>query len=137
MTNKIKQYDVIVVGGGTAGCAAAYTAGKLGLKTLLVEKNIHLGGTITSALVVPAMNSAASQINSDFYEKLIAELHTMGGQITYENNPGWFNPELCKVALDRLMLNLVRLKDTQYDLNFLRQLCQQIFSKFYHIFYQH
>ena len=45
------NYDLIVVGGGTAGCAAAYTAGKLGLKTLLIEKNIHLGGTITSALV--------------------------------------------------------------------------------------
>lgn len=31
-------YDVVVVGGGTAGCAAAYTAGKLGLKTLIIEK---------------------------------------------------------------------------------------------------
>ena len=30
-------YDVVVVGGGTAGCAAAYIAGKLGLKTLLIE----------------------------------------------------------------------------------------------------
>lgn len=26
------NYDVIVVGGGTAGCAAAYNAGILGLK---------------------------------------------------------------------------------------------------------
>ena len=30
------EYDVVVAGGGTAGCAAAYTAGKLGLKTLLI-----------------------------------------------------------------------------------------------------
>jgi len=103
LKNETKHYDLIVVGGGTAGCAAAYTAGKLGLRTLLVEKNIHLGGTITSALVVPAMNSSVSLINSEFYEELIAELHSMGGQITYENNPGWLNPELCKIALDRLM----------------------------------
>ena len=97
------MYDVIVIGGGTAGCAAAYTAGKLGLKTLLIEKNIHLGGTITSALVVPAMKSGEHQINTDFYVDLISELSAIGGQATYQNNPGWFNPELTKIALDNLM----------------------------------
>lgn len=97
------KYDVIVVGGGTAGCAAAYTAGKLGLKTLLIEKNIHLGGTITSALVVPAMKSGEHQINTDFYNDLTEELHSIGGQATYQNNQGWFNPELTKIALDNLM----------------------------------
>ena len=30
----MSKYDVVIVGGGTAGCAAAYTAGMLGLKTL-------------------------------------------------------------------------------------------------------
>lgn len=97
------KYDIIVVGGGTAGCAAAYTAGKQGLKTLLIEKNIHLGGTITSGLVIPVMKSGDNQINTEFYDALIAELQTMGGQVTYQNNRGWFNPELAKVALDRLI----------------------------------
>ena len=97
------NYDLIVVGGGTAGCAAAYTAGKLGLKTLLIEKNIHLGGTITSALVVPAMKSGEHQINTNFYNELTTELHSIGGQATYLGNKGWFNPELTKIALDTLM----------------------------------
>lgn len=97
------EYDVIVAGGGTAGCAAAYTAGKLGLKTLLIEKNIHLGGTITSGLVIPVMKSGDNQINTEFYNALIAELQDIDGQVTYQNNPGWFNPELAKIALDRLM----------------------------------
>mgnify|MGYP001805810695 CR=1 FL=1 len=100
---KLAQYEVIVVGGGTAGCAAAYIAGKSGLRTLLVEKNIHLGGTMTSGLVIPAMNSSQNQINTDFYKALIKELKPLNGQATYMNNPGWFNPELCKIALDRLM----------------------------------
>lgn len=96
-------YDVVVVGGGTAGCAAAYTAGKLGLKTLIIEKNIHLGGTITSGLVIPVMRSGNNQINTDFRTDLIEELRSLGGQTTYQNNPAWFNPELTKVALDNLM----------------------------------
>ena len=97
------KFDLVVVGGGTAGCAAAYTAGKLGLKTLLIEKNIHLGGTITSALVVPAMKSGEHQINTEFYKDFVAEMHSLGGQVTYQGNSGWFNPELAKIALDNLM----------------------------------
>lgn len=99
----MKNYDLIVVGGGTAGCSAAYNAGIRGLKVLLIEKSIHLGGTITSALVVPAMKSGEHQINTDFYKALIDELHAIGGQATYQDNPGWFNPELTKIALDTLM----------------------------------
>lgn len=99
----MKNYDVVVVGGGTAGCAAAYTAGKLGLKVLLLEKNIHLGGTITSGLVIPVMLSGENQINTDFYNDLTAELQKIGGQITYQKNKGWFNPELAKIVLDRML----------------------------------
>lgn len=32
------NYDVIVVGGGAAGCAAALTAGRLGAEVLLCER---------------------------------------------------------------------------------------------------
>lgn len=40
-------YDVIVVGGGTAGVIAAIQAGRAGAHTLLVEKNGMPGGTLT------------------------------------------------------------------------------------------
>ena len=39
-----KEYDVIVCGGGVAGVAAAVTAAKNGLSTLLLEKSNLLGG---------------------------------------------------------------------------------------------
>jgi len=42
------HYDVVVIGGGTAGVVAAVQAGRAGAKTLLVEKNGMLGGTITT-----------------------------------------------------------------------------------------
>ncbi len=43
------KYDVIVIGGGTAGLVAAIQAGRAGSTTLLVEKNAMLGGTMTVA----------------------------------------------------------------------------------------
>ena len=33
------KYDIIVVGGGHAGCEASHAAAKMGLKTLLVSAN--------------------------------------------------------------------------------------------------
>ena len=98
------NYDVIIAGGGTAGCACAYIAGKLGLKVLLVEKNSFLGGTITSSLVIPAMKTSDNAINIEFFNKLYSELELLGGAITYcDGNKGWFNPELTKIVLDKLM----------------------------------
>jgi glycine/D-amino acid oxidase-like deaminating enzyme len=40
------QYDVIVVGGGTAGLATAIEAADHGLRILIVEKDTRLGGTL-------------------------------------------------------------------------------------------
>lgn len=100
----MNKYDVIIVGGGTAGCACAYIAGKLGLKTLLIEKNSFLGGSITSALVIPAMKTSDNAINTEFFDTLYEKLHSIGGAITYsDGNRGWFNPELTKIVLDEMM----------------------------------
>ena len=99
-----KKYDVIIAGGGTAGCACAYIAGKLGLKVLLIEKNTFLGGSITSSLVIPAMKTSDNAINTEFFDRLYSELELLDGAITYcDGNKGWFNPELTKIALDKLM----------------------------------
>lgn len=98
------NYDIVIAGGGTAGCACAYTAGKLGLKVLLVEKNSFLGGSITSSLVIPAMKTSDNAINTDFFDTLYNKLHAIGGAITYQDgNRGWFNPELTKIVLDEMM----------------------------------
>lgn len=43
--------DVLVAGGGPAGCAAAIAAARQGLKVLLVERQSMLGGTATAGLV--------------------------------------------------------------------------------------
>ena len=103
---KMKKYDIVIAGGGTAGCACAYTAAKLGFKVLLVEKNTFLGGSITSALVIPAMKTSKNAINTEFFETLYNKLYSINGAITYiDGNKGWFNPELTKIALDSLLMD--------------------------------
>jgi len=47
------EYDVIVVGAGPAGCGAAITLGRQGLKTLLIEKSNCLGGAWTTGFMNP------------------------------------------------------------------------------------
>ena len=45
------SYDVIVVGSGPAGVAAAVTAGRNGAKTLLIESLGRVGGISTSGMM--------------------------------------------------------------------------------------
>ena len=99
------DYDVVIIGGGTAGCACAYNCAKLGLKTLLLEKESYLGGTMTGGLVVPVMKSGENQINTDFYNVLIDEMAKAEAQITYQDNPGWFNPIILKDVLYKILKN--------------------------------
>ena len=48
ITNEV---DVLVVGGGLAGSSAAIAAGRMGLKTLIIEYFGYLGGNATNSLV--------------------------------------------------------------------------------------
>ena len=103
----MNKYDIIVVGGGTAGCSCAYPAAKLGLKVLIIEKNTFLGGSITSALVIPAMKTSDNAINTEFFDTLYEKLNSIGGAITYcDGNKGWFNPELTKIVLDEMLTSV-------------------------------
>lgn len=50
------NYDVAVIGGGTAGTACAIVCGESGLKTIVAEKGSCLGGSQVSGLVCPFMS---------------------------------------------------------------------------------
>ena len=54
----MKKYNLVVVGGGIAGVAAAVRAAREGLSVLLVEKFGSLGGAMSNSLVYPFMKFA-------------------------------------------------------------------------------
>ena len=64
-----EKYDLIVVGGGHAGCEAAHAAGTLGSKTLLVTQNLE---TIARMSCNPAMGGIAKG-------QIIREIDALGG----------------------------------------------------------
>ncbi|MBE6761426.1 MAG: FAD-dependent oxidoreductase [Ruminococcaceae bacterium] len=68
------NYDVIVVGGGVAGVAAAVASARNGVKTLLMEKTVTLGGLGTQGLISwyePLCNGEGKQLIAGIPEELI------------------------------------------------------------------
>ena len=63
------MYDIIVVGGGHAGCEAANISGKLGLKTLLITININ---NIADMPCNPSIGGTAKGI-------IVREIDALGG----------------------------------------------------------
>ena len=62
------QYDVVVCGGGPAGCAAAIAAARHGAKTLLLEKYGFLGGATVAQLVSVVLSTNAVDFQGIWHE---------------------------------------------------------------------
>ena len=67
------KYDVIVVGGGHAGCEAASVSAKMGKKTLLITININ---NIADMPCNPSIGGSAKGI-------VVREIDALGGQMGY------------------------------------------------------
>ena len=122
----IKDTDVLVIGGGPAGIAAAVASARVGANTVLVEQNGYLGGMATSGLVGPFMTSYSpdgkKQINKGIFEELVRRMENEGGAIhpgkiragsSYSsyikrghNHVGPFNPECLKKISETLCLEV-------------------------------
>ena len=83
---KVNVCDVLVVGGGVAGFAAAVAAARQGAKVILAEENSYLGGTATAGLVAPFMTSyntaGDKQIICGVFAELVDRLVEINGAIS-------------------------------------------------------
>lgn len=98
-----RDYDVIVIGGGMAGCAAAVTSANCGRRTLLIERFGFLGGWATAALVNPFMSFHAgdgTQLVGGFFQGLLDRLSERGAY-----GSGSFDSEGMKFVLQEWTLS--------------------------------
>ncbi len=68
------EFDVVVVGGGIAGCSAALTAARLGLHVALIQNRPVLGGNASSEIGITARGqnrSVVSEVAGSDREKTI------------------------------------------------------------------
>ncbi len=73
-----KEYDVLIAGGGPAGIGAAVSAGREGLKTLLVESTGMLGGVSTAGALPFCLGKTSGSIP---FLKMVEQ------NLQYENLP--------------------------------------------------
>ena len=104
----VDKTDVLVVGGGPGGVAAAIAASRTGASTILVERYNHLGGLWTGGLVLPLLSTHGL----DKKNKQIKAIYGIGDEIALrlkdlgmavnEVNP-IVDPEAAKYVLEMMV----------------------------------
>lgn len=110
---RLYQYDVVVVGGGTAGVSAAVGAAKTGAKTLLIERNAYLGGEATHSGVGAfcgfySCGENPVRVVEGVGQLVLNEMEALGPTVDYiisatGNRNINFQPEYLKCAMDNLL----------------------------------
>ena len=114
----LHETDVLVVGGGAAGFAAAVSAARAGAKTTLVERYGFFGGQWTGGMVLVVMGTHAKidgklkktlrGIGDELMERLTRLPGGIIGQAEGRHNPT-IDPEATKFAMDEMIAEADRM----------------------------
>lgn len=110
-----ERFDVLVVGGGHAGCEAALASARLGQKTMLLTQNLD-----TIALM--SCNPAVGGIGKG---QLVKEIDALGGQMALITDQAGIHFRLLNTSSGRA----VRSSRVQVDRQLYRQLMRSIVEK--------
>ncbi len=120
----VAETEVLVVGGGPAGIAAAVASARNGARTLLIERYGFLGGNATASLVGPFMTSysldGSLQLIRGIFEELVLRMERRGGALHPSKVPAGspysgfivfghdkvtpFNPEAVKLVAEEMCI---------------------------------
>ena len=83
----VRKVDVLVIGGGCAGLAAAVSAARHGAKVLIADANNSLGGMATTGLVGPFMTCydpmATRQVIKGLFDETVRRMIKKGVQFSW------------------------------------------------------
>jgi ribulose 1,5-bisphosphate synthetase/thiazole synthase len=114
----LTETDVLVVGGGPAGIAAAIAARRAGAKVTIVERYGHFGGLWTGGLVLLILGHIAKgpkQVCQGIGEEMMRRLDKMDGAIV-ERRPDT-NPTVDAEAVKYLMVEMIEEAQVQVFLH--------------------
>ena len=120
----VREKDVLIIGGGCAGIAAAISAARHGADVLLAERNGYLGGMATAGLIGPFMTcfdpEGDRQVIKGVFEEFVQRMISLGGAIhpseveagsSYAGyrvyghaHCGPFNPECFKIVAEQMCI---------------------------------
>ena len=113
----MKKYDVVVIGGGFAGVAAAIAAAREGTSVLIVEKGNAFGGAAVNCLVNPFMpnitkiNGENIQLSAGIFKSIceaLKERGAMHGEGFLEEELKYIlNEKVCEAKIDILFHSYV------------------------------
>jgi hypothetical protein len=121
------EYDVVVCGGGPAGCAAAIAAARIGAKTLLVEKYGYLGGATVAQLVSVVLSTNGVDFQGIWHEwaarlvKYRAMAPLTRSPSHFYPNCAWFRSSVDSEGVKRVWEEL--LEEVGADVLLLAHLC--------------
>lgn len=106
------QFDVVVIGGGVSGFTAALSSARCGAKTLVIEQNGYLGGTLTGCGVGPMMTFHAGdkQVIKGAMQEMVDNLVSRGYSVghvldskQYTRTITPFEAEGMKLVMDEML----------------------------------
>jgi len=104
-----EKYDVLVVGAGSAGVAAAVASARNGARTLLIDSGPSIGGELLSGMTIDgAINARGERIIGGVIDDIVNECRALGGYARELND--WrliryiaCDPEYMKMAVARVV----------------------------------
>ena len=102
----VAEADVVVLGGGPAGVAAAVNAARTGVKVILLERYTFLGGLWTGGLVLPMLSTHGLSPDNEwtkviwgFSNEIYMRLKKM--KMVVNAKAPCVDPEACKYVLEQ------------------------------------
>ena len=103
---KTLKTEVLVAGGGVAGCAAALAAARSGAKTMLIENGGTLGGAAGIGIVIPldAVKSRNGKPFGGILTEIYNETKSAGEKYCFNDSPEKLHHAVCSPHILKYIL---------------------------------